>query len=483
MTLTTRLSLFFLSTLALVLLGFSLTLYLIAYTYLHHQSDERLDSVMNTLVASVDVGPQKLDWEPHERHLNVGPAALGDQVMWLVHDDLNQMRDHSKQSEIDDFVGEASRNTATHEISRSRVDWRTDHWQFSHRWILPAKRDLNKAGSPTPAMDEEGRIFDALSITAAVPLGPLNATLNQLALALTGLSSLIWLLALFAGRFVSRRALLPVAQMAKAARLMDGTDLEQRLPSVNTSDELEDLNRAFNSLLARLHVSFERQRRFTGDASHQLRTPLAAILGQIEVALRRERPSEEYQRVLITVQKRAEHLGRIVESLLFLARADNESLLPGRQQLDVVEWLPERLRLWAEHPRQADIQLEIAIVGPIFVRVQPELLSEILNILFDNACKFSKSGSPIVIGLRRSADAVDLSVRDDGCGIDPSDLEHLFTPFFRSADARRRGIEGLGLGLSIAKRLADACGGVLSATSIIGTGSCFALELPLDEQT
>src|SRR5438067_10947151 len=110
--------------------------------------------------------------------------------------------------------------------------------------------------------------------------------------------------------------------MAGAAREMAVDDLGRRLPMAATGDELGDLSRAFNNLLDRLQESFARQKRFTGDASHQLRTPLTAIRGHIEVALRRERSAGEYRAVLSTVEQKAGHLQRIVESLLFLARAD-----------------------------------------------------------------------------------------------------------------------------------------------------------------
>src|SRR5262249_51255839 len=145
-----------------------------------------------------------------------------------------------------------------------------------------------------------------------------------------GLSLTVWLVALFVGRALCRRALVPVRRMAASAADMDAADLGRRLPAAGTRDELDELSKAFNNLLDRLQESVERQQRFTGDASHQLRTPLTAILGQLEVALRRQRPVEEYEQVLTTVRQKAEHLRRIVESLLFLARADAEARLPDR---------------------------------------------------------------------------------------------------------------------------------------------------------
>jgi signal transduction histidine kinase len=264
--------------------------------------------------------------------------------------------------------------------------------------------------------------------------------------------------------------------MAAAARIMDGADLEQRLPGTANGDELEDFARAFNSLLDRLQESFERQRRFTGDASHQLRTPLTAILGQIEIALRRERPAEDYRDVLTTVQRQADRLRQIVESLLFMARADAEAQLPNRERVNLGEWLRAHLRAWASHPRGVDLVFDGATVA-LWVEVQPLLLGELVNVLLDNACKYSPAGKPITIALGHAADAVELAVHDEGCGIAADEVPHLFRPFFRSAEARRRGIEGLGLGLAVAKRLADALGGTLMVTSHVGLGSRFSLRL------
>jgi HAMP domain-containing protein len=317
LTLTTRLSLFFLTTLALVLVGFSVTVYLLAGTYLHGQSDERLDAALNTLVAAIDVGPDGLEWEPTQRRLNLGPAAFGDQVLWLIGDDQERIVDRSKQDIAEDFLAEAAERLRQSERSTKRLDWQGERWQFRQRWIQAPSQKPAKRASTEPNQHDDGKRYPALSITAGVPLGPVQATLRLLAATLAGLSVAIWLAAMLAGRVVCRRALLPVTRMAETAREMDANNLEQRLPALATKDELEDLSRAFNSLLDRLRDSFERQQRFTGDASHQLRTPLAAILGQIEVALRRERSPEEYQRVLATVQRKAEHLRRITDALLF----------------------------------------------------------------------------------------------------------------------------------------------------------------------
>jgi signal transduction histidine kinase len=298
---------------------------------------------------------------------------------------------------------------------------------------------------------------------------------------LTGVSLAVWLLALAGGRWVCRRALRPVQVLAGSARSMDGTDLGQRLPALATADEVADLSTAFNGLLDRLQEAFERQRRFTGDASHQLRTPLAALLGQVEVTLRRERPAREYRDTLGLVHRQATHLRQIVESLLFLARADAEARLPNREPIDLAAWLKEHLRSWSDHPRSADLRLEPTPEALPPVEAHSPLLGELVDILLDNACKHSPPGSPVTQRLGREGGRVLLVVEDRGCGIAAEDLPHVFEPFFRSADARRRGVAGLGLGLAIARRIAGACGGTLTAGGSPGGGAVFTLSLPCSD--
>src|SRR5262249_41187963 len=155
-----------------------------------------------------------------------------------------------------------------------------------------------------------------------------------------------------------------------------------------SGDELSEMGTAFNELLGRLQQSFEQQRRFTGDASHQLRTPLTAVLGQIEVALRRDRSAEEYRQILSTVQGQAGRLRQIVESLLFLARADAESRLPDLDTLDISTWLADHVAEWESQPRGADLRCECATGEAIFIRAQRPLLGQLLDNLWDNACKY-----------------------------------------------------------------------------------------------
>jgi heavy metal sensor kinase len=450
--LSARLSAFFLAALAVVLLGFSAGLDLLARAYLDRQAGERLASALDTLQAATESDAEGLEWEPREHHVTLGQDATADQVRWAVYDGRGELVGRSANLGPDDPLSADGPAPAGWQLARRRLE-------ATGPRVVPGRHE-------------------ALVLTAGLSLAPVQATLSTLAVTLAGLSAVLWLAAALAGRWICRRALVPVTRMAAAARAMDAADLRQRLPSPGTGDELEDLRGAFNDLLGRVEVALRRQRRFTGDASHQLRTPLTAMLGQVEVALRRDRPADDYRRVLEQVHGQAVHLRRIVEALLFLARADADADLPGLEVLDLAAWLPWQLGAWSGHARAADLRTAPVPAGPLCVRAQPLLLGQLLENLVDNAFKYSEPGTPVVVSLGAEAGAVTLAVEDAGDGIAAEDLPHVFEPFYRSAASRRRGRGGVGLGLAMVQRIATAFGGGVTATSEAGRGSRFVLRLP-----
>jgi signal transduction histidine kinase len=468
-TLTTRLLLFFLGALAVVLAGFSAGVYLLTRDHLYGRAADRLESAARTLAAAVEISPDGAEWEPGQRLLDFGPG--GESVVWQVSDGKGRTVDGSPGA--DARLGELGtggwESVYRDTFRRDRTDSQGQPWWATRERVRPATL---QPGGPGTGKHAE------LIVTATVPLGPVRDTLYRLALVLAGLSGGILLAALGAGYVICRRALAPVTRMATAARNMGAADFGERLPVAPINDELADLGRSFNGLLDRLQESFERQRRFTGEASHQLRTPLAAILGQAEVALRRDREAGEYRDALEAVRGQAAHLGRIVDALLFLARVDAEAGPPTAERIDLAAWLPEHLKAWANHPRSADIRAEGMADGPAWVHAHPALLGELVNNLLDNALKYSDPGTPVTVRLGRDARAVTVAVEDRGCGIAAADRDGLFRPFFRAADARRRGVAGVGLGLAVAARLAKAFGGDIAVTSEPGRGSCFRVTLP-----
>jgi heavy metal sensor kinase len=470
-TLTTRLSLFFLAALALVLVSFSASLYVLARAHLLAQVDERAKAVLDTLSAAVEVESDGLEWDTHDRILDLDSS--GGAAIWAVFDEAGR---HQDGPGGDDSV--LAGQAAIGESASAPVEeksWHGTTWRLTRRALrAPPQRQRPSEG---PADGEQKRRHRALLLAVALPLDPVYATLGNLALVLVGLSTVTWGAAALMGRWLCRRALTPLGSMAQTARSITAEDLGPRLPTTGTADELEDLRCAFNELLGRLQESFERQRRFTGEASHQLRTPLTAMLGQVEVAVRRERSPEEYRRVLETVQKKAVHLRQLVEMLLFLARADAEADLPGREELDLGAWLREQVQTWADHPRAADLRLEVPVGKPMTVHCHPALLGQAVDNLVDNACKYSEPGSPITIRAAEEAGVANLFVEDQGCGIATEDLPHIFEPFFRSQQSRRRGVGGAGLGLSVTSRIITLHGGRITVDSEPGRGSRFRFHL------
>jgi len=472
MTLTTRLSLFFLGALALVLAGFSTTLYLLARTYLHQQVEDRLEAGLETLVAAVEIDRDGLKWEPLERHLTLGKEDHLEAVRWLVEDEQGAPVDRSPNLGCADLLTAWTTAGDSSPLRKQSTDAQ------GQAWLLGQRRMPAQGSSPAVSHDPGERAYQLLVLKAAVSLQPVETTLRNLAFWLSGLSVGIWLLAAGLGRWLCRRALGPVTRMADTARAMGPADLDQRLPVASSGDELEDLGRAFNELLARRHEAFERQRRFAGDASHQLRTPLTAMLGQIEVALRRDRPAEEYRHVLGLVKTQAVQMRQITEMLLFLARADAEAKLPLLEEIDLASWLPSHLQTWSDHERAKDLRLQPSTGGPYVIAAQLPLLGQLVDNLVDNACKYSPRCTPIDLHLTAETGFVSLIVEDQGDGIPAEDLPHVFEPFYRSAQARRLGRGGIGLGLAVAHRIATAFGGSLSAKNRAGQGSRFTLRVP-----
>jgi heavy metal sensor kinase len=456
MSLTGRVSAFFLGALAVALAGSGAALYAITATYFARQAEERLTAALDTLASAAEVNPPGVEWEPNDRNLTLGQDPGDDAVRWTVHDAAGRTVAESPNLGGADLADEAR--------------WRSRTRRVAAPWL--EDDSIRRPSVLAP------RCYDQLVLTAAVSPHPGGAALSRLARALLCVGLGAWLVAALVGRWLCRRALKPVRRMAAAAAGMSAADLDHRLGPAGTGDELDELGGAFNGLLGRLQEAFERQRRFTGDAAHQLSTPLTVLLGQLEVALRRDRSVEEYRTAIAEAHSRAVHLRRIVELLLFLARPEADAAPPQMEAVDLTQWLPEHLAQWKEHARAGDLRLALPAKASLRAVVAPALLGQLVDNLLDNAFKYSAPGSVVSVGLESAGASVLVRVEDSGLGVPPEELGHIFDPFYRSPEARRLGKPGIGLGLAVARRIAVALGGTLSAESESGRGSRFTLALP-----
>jgi heavy metal sensor kinase len=484
MTITTRLCAFFLAALALVLVGFCTALFLFSRSYLLRQVDERLEATLATLSAAAELKRDMVEWEPHERQLQIGQDAGTDEVRWIILDGQGRLVDQSRNVATASDHEPSLPASWLDSLQPRSITHQGQTWRLMQRQVLPKAAEGSSQQTSPPGQRESRREggHTALVLTAGVSLTSVEAALFNLTAALVGLSAVIWLVAAVLGRSLCRRALRPLSDMAKAAHSLTASEPDGRLPRPNTRDELDQLCVAFNDLLGRLHDALERQRRFTGDASHQLRTPLTALCGQIEVALRRERSAEEYRGVLELVQRRADQLQKTIEMLLFLARADAEARVTHLETIDLGSWLTNHLTSWSDQLRAADLRV-VTPSAPVYAAIHPALFGQLVDNLVDNAFKYSPPGTPVTVKLGSDSQCLTVTVEDAGQGIAAEELTLVFEPFHRSPDARGRGQAGVGLGLAVAKRIAQAHGGHIDVVSKPGNGSRFTVNLPTQSQT
>jgi two-component system, OmpR family, sensor kinase len=482
MRLATRLSAFFLIALAVVLAGFSGALYLLARNYLVRQLDERLLNAVGTLEASVDIEPGGLEWEPADRRMTLGVDQGPTSVRWAVRDGKGALVDHSTNANTGDFPSDWQPASWLSDPTDAAAFGAVPGWRLAARRLRLEELLRQGRGHPNDEPGYEVQ-YPTLILVVGLEPAPVEATLVWLGLTLAVLSAGVWLMAAATGRWLCERALTPVNRMARAATAMTAADFGERLPVPGTGDELDDLGRAFNDLLDRLNEAFvrlneayDRQRRFAADASHQLRTPIAALLGQAQVALRRDRSAEEYKRFLDRVQCEGIRLRQIIESLLLLAQP--ESARPEPMVVDLTQWVPVHLERWSAHARASDLRADIRGDVSLCVRAHPGLLAQVVDNLLENASKYSAPGTPIIVRAWREDGTVALGVQDRGCGLAREDLPRVFEPFFRTEVARRDGHPGVGLGLAVAQRIATTSGGTLVVESQPGTGCLFTLRLP-----
>ncbi|MGA7915191.1 MAG: ATP-binding protein, partial [Candidatus Acidiferrales bacterium] len=289
------------------------------------------------------------------------------------------------------------------------------------------------------------------------------------------------LLAGIGGYFLARKSLAPVAAMGAQAERISAANLHERLAVKNPSDELGRLARTFNDLLDRLDQTFERQRRFISDASHELRTPISILRGEAEVALSQpERSSEEYRESLAVLQQEALRLANIVEDLFTLTRADAGEYRLTCSDFYLDELAADCVRATRALAQAKNIVLAAEAPREMPVRADEELLRRMILNLLDNAIKYTPEGGNVSVTCSLAPHGYELSVTDTGAGI-PADMQsRIFERFFRVDPARSRSGRdgGAGLGLSIARWIAEAHQGRIDLVRSGAAGSVFKVYIP-----
>ncbi len=276
---------------------------------------------------------------------------------------------------------------------------------------------------------------------------------------------------------LDKRVLAPIRDITEMTQTLSAANLSNRINVAGTKNELRDLAIVINEMLDRLEQSYNSQKQFVSDASHELRTPIAVIQGYADMLRRWGKDDPEVLGEGIeAISQETAGMKDLVENLLFLARHDKKTLLLEMASFDAGEMMNEVCREAAMVTPGDRFTLDPAEGGTI--EGDRGMIKQLMRILVDNAVKYSPAGGEIRLGVRMTDDACEMTVTDQGSGIASKDLPHIFERFYRADEARHSESGGHGLGLSIARIIVVAHGGKIQVKSKPGAGTCFAVILP-----
>jgi two-component system, OmpR family, heavy metal sensor histidine kinase CusS len=326
-------------------------------------------------------------------------------------------------------------------------------------------------------LNVDGRVY---TLEMGAPADDAFETLQLFRSYLLIFAPLLLLVSAGVGYWMSRKALAPVDALVRTARDISGTNLNRRLQTLKTGDELQRLTDTLNEMLDRIESAFQKITQFTADASHELRTPVSLIRTEAELALRRSRTEAEYEESLRQILQEAERTTLLIEQLLELARADSGRGSLIMQPVDLPEVLRSVISGWQQVAEARNLQFSTDICKPdAAVMGDATLLRRLVDILLDNAFKYTPSPGSVRLVLEVRQETAVVTVQDSGAGIAPEDQEKIFERFYRVDKARSRGQGGVGLGLAIAEWIVLQHRGAISVESRPGEGATFRAELPL----
>ena len=400
------------------------------------------------------------------RVLNEEPTHLRDELR--EHAELREQADFSQVCDEGGHWIYRSRLMASHNVpAPATASYSAYNVQAGDLPLRVMVREINAGG-------------DRYRIQVAAPMDDFYDAIDRFKWVVLLLSPVLLILASGGGYWLSRRALAPVDQITRAAQDINSNNLAKRLDVPQSRDELQRLSQTLNSMLERLEASFNRITQFTADASHELRTPLALMRTTTEVSLRTSQTVADYREAQQDVLAELEKTSSLVEKLMLLARADAGVETLQHAPVNLAECLRDACkdgRILAD-AKQLTFKENIE-PSELIVEGDLHALHRLFLILLDNAVKYTPSEGSITVELKRGEDSAVAEIRDTGIGIAAEDVPHIFGRFYRADKARSREFGGVGLGLSIARWVAEAHRGSIEVQSALGSGSVFRIRLPL----
>ena len=470
-----RLTLWYTLLLALPLVAFAFVCYLVVARTLEQRTDVFIGDALTAF--SRELGAERrASWPVREAMQRTVDEVRFRELQIAILDQTGALVTMSAPAEEDDAGGEASRPTEAAERTLLAALRTHDLRQSLALTIATSGGSYRVVSRP---FDTEGQRF---ALTGAYAMRTIDAVLTQLRDLFQLAIPLLLTLAAVGGWLLARRSLSPVAAMATQAAAISERNLHERLPA-SGGDELVGLARVVNGLLDRLEASFDRQRRFITDASHELRTPTAVVRTEADVTLARPHRSEdEYRGSVTVIRDAAQRLTRIVDDLFLLSRADSGHLVPRRDALYLEEVVHNATRAVRSVAQQRGVEVVLMHAMDAPVTGDADLLGRLVLNLLDNAIKHAPAGSRVDVSMAPHARGIAISVVDAGPGIPVADQARVFERFVRLDVARSRAEEsatsGAGLGLAIARRIAELHGGTLEIVTSAPGRTEFCAVIP-----
>ena len=313
-------------------------------------------------------------------------------------------------------------------------------------------------------------------VRAAASCEGIRETLHAMRRVLSVLFPFVALMALLIGYLVMGRCLHPIRTMIAGAQRITAGHVHERLPAAPARDELGELTETLNQMLDELDAAFQRERRFTSDASHELRTPVAVIQACAEELCTHDELSAEIKKPLHSIRSECRRMQRLIDQMLMLTRAQEGRLHLTLEPISVPDVLESVQEALADIAADSDIQIAVHAPAELTVMADQSLLSQLMLNLTENAIKYGRPHGHVELSAQSTPDGIEILVRDDGIGIPEKDLPHIFERFYRADAARDR--SGTGLGLAIAQWIVQAHGAAICASSTAGEGTTFSILWP-----
>jgi two-component system OmpR family sensor kinase len=325
-------------------------------------------------------------------------------------------------------------------------------------------------------------IMDNKKVTSVVQVGTsledFDETIRKLLLIIIISIPTSIIVTIVVGYFMAKKALKPVDQIRRAAVKISSSNLDEKIDIGGRRDELGRLAETFNAMIGRLKDAFQRINQFSIDVSHELKTPLTILKGETEVALRKEREKDDYQKLLLSNLEEIDRMSCIIDDLLLLSKADTKEIKLNIEEValrDLIMDVCMNMKVVAD---KKDVKLQISELEDVRLKGDELKLRRMLLNIVENGIKYSHIGGKVSVSSYVNDGYAKIDVKDDGIGISEEDIKYVFDRFYR-ADRSRKRESGSGLGLSISRWIAEAHKGSLEVKSQPAQGSMFTIKLPI----